>query len=329
MNMRFDRFLGDEEYETRYETELLPYMLARRTDSMFSGCDGNPLHLTVYPAEEPTVGSVIILHGFTESAEKYTELAYYFVKNGLRVYAYDQRGHGTSYRAVKKLTYTHADRFEDYVDDLAILASRVKAENPALPCYLYSHSMGGGVSAMYLERTDAQVHIDRAVLSSPMIELSTDGVPFPMAKVICRTLRFFGLDKKRVFVCRDYPGHEEFASSSSDFEPRFETYQKLKRAEPHLQNYCPTYGWLLEAVLVTKKLLAEGKPEGIRTPILLFSAEHDRSVHNPAQKTFAERVPDCTFCFVPGTRHEIYHAAEKTVFPYFEKILTFFLDGET
>ena len=43
-------------------------------------------------------GVVVISHGFTESAVKYDEVAYYFLKEGYHVYIPEHCGHGRSYR---------------------------------------------------------------------------------------------------------------------------------------------------------------------------------------------------------------------------------------
>lgn len=54
-------------------------------------------------------GVVVISHGFTESAAKYDEVAYYFLKEGYHVYIPEHCGHGRSYRLTADPFLVHID----------------------------------------------------------------------------------------------------------------------------------------------------------------------------------------------------------------------------
>ena len=71
------------------------------------------------------VGSIVIVHGFTEYCEKYTELVWYFMNAGYNVFTYDHRGHGFSDRQVEGYELAHVNRFEDYVSDLEHFVNNV------------------------------------------------------------------------------------------------------------------------------------------------------------------------------------------------------------
>ena len=79
--------------------------------------EGGSLNVEAYEPEGARA-VVVVLHGYTESAEKFREMIWYFLHEGWNVYAYDHRGHGHSPRAVADTSITHVDRFEDYVRDL-------------------------------------------------------------------------------------------------------------------------------------------------------------------------------------------------------------------
>ena len=55
------------------------------------------------------------------------------LKNGYSVLAYDQRGHGRSWRAenIPDISVTHVDHFSDYVDDLQTVCQSFRAKLPA------------------------------------------------------------------------------------------------------------------------------------------------------------------------------------------------------
>ena len=67
----------------------------------------------------------MILHGYTESAEKYREMMWYFLQGGYSVFAMDLRGHGRSVREVEDTSITHVDRFSDYLRDLEEFMQKV------------------------------------------------------------------------------------------------------------------------------------------------------------------------------------------------------------
>jgi len=323
------RYLKEEEYEAGMRDTVIPYLTARRTDGSFvsgkakDGCDVC-IHYVKYKADEAR-GSVTILHGYTESTEKYHELAYYFLLSGLDVFLIDHRGHGYSHRDVTDLTLTHIDGFDDYVNDFAAFMKEVVANETDAPRYIYAHSMGGAVAALYLERADAIC--DKAILNSPMIAPCTGGFPAWATALICRTAILFGKSKKRVFVCAPYPGHENFACSCSTCEKRFEEYQEQKRTVPNLQNYSPTYRWMLESLNVTKKILKKGAPERINCPVTLFQSELEDTVKTAPQEEFILRVPKGKFEFVAGAKHESYSSPDVILHPYLDKVLGFFAEN--
>lgn len=107
-----------------------------------------------------------MLHGYTESGEKFREMTWYFLQSGFNVYAIDHRGHGKSARSVEETWLTHVDHFSDYVNDLeAFMDHVVLPRTKNLPLCLYAHSMGGAVGGMTLQRHPkrfARAVLDRA-----------------------------------------------------------------------------------------------------------------------------------------------------------------------
>ncbi len=62
-------------------------------------------------------GVVVISRGFTESAVKYDEVAYYFLKEGYHVYIPEHCGHGRSYRLTADPSLVHIDTWRRYIRD--------------------------------------------------------------------------------------------------------------------------------------------------------------------------------------------------------------------
>ncbi len=298
-----------------------PYLAARRTVFRHTCADGTELHCVRYNADTPR-GSVCVVHGLGECTEKFLELCYYFLQDGLTVLIYDQRGHGLSTRLCERKTI-YVRRFSQYVSDLCELLSAEQEHLPA-PRYLYAHSMGGAVSALYLERGGE--FFRAAALSSPMISVKYRGLPRPLTGWLCGMAALCGRGKRRPFMLHPArePHEESFAYASGTSEARFDAFQQIKTAEPLYRNTKPSYSWTREAIACRGRILKKGAPERIKTRVLLLSAEHEHLVENADQHAFIARVPGGQLITVKDTKHELYYAHDAVLHPYVNTILDFF-----
>ena len=317
--MRNFTVIPEADFASEMDRRVDPFLESVRTDGIFRGCDGKALCWHSFAAGSP-VANVVILHGYTESGEKYREMSWYFLSQGYSVWLYDQRGHGKSCRDVPDKTLTHVDSFDDYVGDLECFLEQIVPRD--LPLFLYSHSMGGAVSALFLEKHPHT--FDRAVLSSPMVAPSTGSYPAFAGRAICRAAKLFGGAKKRIFMASDYPGHEVFADSCGNSEPRFSRYELFRRTHEDYQNFSPTYSWTLESLLVARRILKKGRPERIETKVLILSGGRDTVVLIPPQQELAKRIPHCRYRMFPTAKHEIFISTDDIMIPYVEEILSFF-----
>ena len=167
--------ISETEYRETMENTVEPQLAAIREELSMPLEDGGVLHAELYEQQSAT-RAVIVLHGYTESGEKFREMTWYFLQSGFNVYAIDHRGHGKSARSVEETWLTHVDHFSDYVNDLeAFMEHVVLPRTKNLPLCLYAHSMGGAVGGMTLQRHPKR--FARAVLTAPMIAPSS--APFP------------------------------------------------------------------------------------------------------------------------------------------------------
>jgi len=311
-------FLKEAEFHTRWQREVLPYLAARREDGFFEGHGGARLRYVYYRADTPK-GTVFLLHGLGESVEKYRELCYYLLLENRSVLLYDHRGHGLSARETDE-TVTHVTHFSEYVDDLAAAVCRF-ADTPA-PHDLFSHSMGGAVAALYLERGGD--FFRKAVFNAPMIAPTRKGMPIWATVLYCRLAERRGKGAERVRFLRPFSKQEYFRYSQARSEARFETYYRFKQENDGHWNGPPTYSWAAEAYSVPRAILKRGAPERVRAEVRLYSAEYDLLVATAPQREFAARVPHATFVPVKGAKHEIYAAEEDVLFAYLKDVLDFF-----
>ena len=109
--------ISETEYRETMENTVEPQLAAIREELSMPLEDGGVLHAELYEQQSAT-RAVIVLHGYTESGEKFREMTWYFLQSGFNVYAIDHRGHGKSARSVEETWLTHVDHFSDYVNDL-------------------------------------------------------------------------------------------------------------------------------------------------------------------------------------------------------------------
>ena len=318
--MNQDGLVLSTAYADTMDHLVLPYLKARQKDSTVSGADQKPLFCSQYTADQPK-GTVLVIHGFTETAFKFSELIYSLLQNGYNVVAYDQRGHGRSWRSekAKDISLVHVDHFSDYVRDMEIIVETVIAKMPK-PWLLLSHSMGGAVSGLYLEK-----HPDtfsRAAFCSPMIQANT-GISTIVVKLLCHGAKLIGKGGSRVFISKPYTQKETFEESVATGRERFEWYENIRFITKEYQTNGPSYAWTLESVRVTAKLLAPGAPERIACPVRLYTAELDNTVMPDPQKRFISRIKNGSHVIVKGAKHEIYRSTDDVLFPWWHDVLTF------
>lgn len=126
------RVLQEKNYAERMQNGVEPYLAAHAEEFYWERESGHPIHVLRYRAFRPR-GVVVISHGFTENAEKYKEIVYYFIKEHFHVYLPEHCGHGKSYRLVDDPSLVYVDSYHRYVEDLLFVARKAKAEACGLP----------------------------------------------------------------------------------------------------------------------------------------------------------------------------------------------------
>ena len=215
-----DFLARSEGYEETMNDAVLPWLAQRCVKSTVLGYENRPLACRQYAADRPR-GTVLILHGFTENAFKFSEITYSLLQNGYSVLAYDQRGHGNSWRkeGLADTSVTHVDRFEDYVKDLETVCGGPLQAMPA-PRYIFAHSMGGAVALLFLERH--QGVFKKAALCAPMVAPNTADAPSALVKLLCGANVVLGKGARRPFISKPYSGPEDFDTSCATGRERFD-----------------------------------------------------------------------------------------------------------
>ncbi|HEV2649621.1 MAG TPA: alpha/beta hydrolase [Rhizomicrobium sp.] len=247
----------------------------------------------------------ILLHGQTEFIEKYAEVIGELQARGYCVATFDWRGQGASTRPLADPLKAHVRDFREYDEDLATFLEQVIRPMGVGPPLVLAHSMGAHILLRTLH--DKPRAFSGAVLSAPMIAISTRGQPAFVASAATAVMNGIGRSRNWVLGMegRD-PLKLQFADNlvTSD-RARWQRTQDILAKHPEIRLSGPTWGWLKAAAASMKRIVSRGYPEAIETPVLVCGAGRDRICLTPAARAFAKRLQHGTYVEFEDAEHEI------------------------
>ncbi|ENY71306.1 Lysophospholipase L2 [Aeromonas diversa CDC 2478-85] len=279
--------------ETRLELlhrDVLPtFWQEHAREGEFIGKDKVPIRYAVlrHPGSER---AIMVVNGRVETYLKYQELAWDLWNQGYSLYLIDHRGQGRSGRMLGAPQKGYVAHFEDYVEDLKTFHDRVvQADQPA-KVFILAHSMGGAISARYLERWPDDVQA--AVLSSPMMGINLGGLPVWLAKGLASTIDtvggWFG-EPPYGPGQGPYTDHGFTDNELTHSALRYRLFREQYERTPEVKLGGATAHWIREGILAGEQAIAEA--DKIKTPLLLLQAGEDSVVDNAAQETFCHTAP--------------------------------------
>ena len=254
--------------------------------------------------KEPANAICLLLHGRSEFIEKYKGIARQLQGKGFQVISPDWRGQGLSSRELENRHKGHINRFDDYVDDLETLYSRV-IKPYGLPVYLLAHSMGGHIALRFMSRHPLK--IKKAVLASPMIDIAMSAMIKPLSKFISKRLSKTSFAKKYTMGSKNYSDRKtKFKGNNLCHDPeKFLILHNEIANNPDLALGGATWGWLNAAFESIGILKQDDIIDKIVTPILMISAQKDSIVSSRAQEKLSRKLPKCTLLSIDGAFHEL------------------------
>ncbi len=308
-------------YQHYVDTQITPFLQnCVVPQDLFNTEDG--LRLRLYTAIHPQEkASLIMVHGFGEFFGKYHETACRLYQEGYSICFLELRGHGDSQRATSYAdSRISVTSMQEYVSDLRSAVQQVRNQSQSGRLYLFSHSMGGCVSGLYLEQYPEDFRC--AVLSSPMLKLNFSG--YPDARV-----RLFRLQTRLKRSVDDYaPGQGPFTGKydlehSSDMDADRYRYQFALRLENrNYQTWGGTWAWIRAALDGTEEVLAHA--DRVRTPVLVCQAGEDAMVDNDGQVSFVGQAQHASLIRYPGAKHELFDASEPIREKWYRDIIAFY-----
>jgi lysophospholipase len=259
----------------------------------------------VFAARPQARGICVLLHGQTEFIEKYEEVIGELNVRGFTVATFDWRGQGASTRALSDPLKSYVKDFAQFDDDLQSFLEQIVGPLGDAPPLALAHSMGAHILLRTLH--DRPQAFRAAVLTAPMIAVSTRGYPGWLARIV--TALYSGLGQGGEFAWgmaeRDpYLITFDTQLVTSD-RARFDHTQDFLKSHPELRLAGPTWGWLEAAYRSMAKVGASGFAEAIAMPVLICGAGKDRIVLTDAEKQFASRMPRGEYLEFADSEHEI------------------------
>ena len=280
----------------------------------FSASDGAKLRTAFFPAENPR-GTVIVAPGWSEFIEKYFEVVEDLRERRLNVAMMDWRGQGLS---------DDPDGWDGYFhrlsQDLLEFRDGPVAARFGGPCLLITHSMGGLPALLLMARGDEG--FARAVLTAPMTRLFS-----PTANAVLRAaavaVSSLGGANKRIYRGED--DSRAFDQNMLTSDPnRHRRFRELQDAEPAAARPAPTYGWVRDAMKMSKAIHQKGFFDHLKTPILIVSAGAERRVDGADHKNIADMSARITHASVDEALHEIMMEADEYRTDFWAKVDKFF-----
>lgn len=230
---------------------------------------------------ERACATVVLVHGFGEHSGRYEHVGRWLAQRDYAVHTYDHRGHGRSGGR-----RCHVDRFDDYLDDLAAVLDRVRADAPAQPLFLVGHSMGGLVVATFARERRP---------SASGIVLSGAALALPEGNSRIRIARWIRAILPRLRL----PAGLDLDGLASD--PRvLEVYL----ADPLVERKM-TASLAVELLAAVERTGSGGADVGL--PLLVLHGADDSICPPVGSERFAAAAPAARFIRYPGLRHEIFN----------------------
>jgi lysophospholipase len=277
--------------------------------------------------------TIVVVNGMSENYLVYREVIYDLYQAGYSVFTYDHRGQGQSDRLdgmdspPARRQITHVDHFTDYVSDLKqIVTEVVEPLVGTQPKFLIGHSMGGGISAIYLADPRNASHFRAAALTSPMLEIITDVfTTIPVVRDLDLTKLVPALDNLVSLggvTVRDIFGHEKELAKPSNWcstlstditkatDPltsspaRYAMKVQLYLDHPDICINGPSNQWV-DQVLQTMLIVKSMPFLKINIPIVMFQAGRDSLVLPEYQENYCRRDANCHLVPIADAQHEI------------------------
>ncbi len=292
--------ISESNFESTYDSEVIPFLETQAKDGFFNGTDGLKLHYLEFSKNQNATSAIVIVPGRTEPAFKYAELIYDLKYLGFNFFVLDHRGQGLSDRLLSDTQKGHVLDFNNYVKDLVIFLDKVVMKTGYKNLHLISHSMGGAISSKFLAKYNGV--FNSAVLIAPMLEINTDPYPEAVALNLVNFFCFMGLGDS--YTIGEGPYNPLEPNKYTNSKVRLKKYRQMLEMRPEQIVAGPTNKWVKEGIMATRDI--QKNAHKIQTPVLMFQAGRDKLVRPQGQNTACKKMLNCKIKRFQNAHHELY-----------------------
>ncbi|HHQ4766837.1 alpha/beta fold hydrolase [Aeromonas veronii] len=307
-----------------YQQTLPDFWRQHAVEGEFKGKDGVTIRYAAL-RQAKVDRAILIVNGRVESYLKYQELAWDLWRQGYSLYLIDHRGQGMSDRMLDDPQKGYVDQFDDYVVDLKQFHDQIIMADQPAKLFLLAHSMGGAISARYLERWPDD--IKAAVLSSPMLGINLGGLPKWLAKGLASTIGtvggWFGEPPYGPGQSA-YQDHGFADNELTHSQPRYQAFRQIYEQHPQIKLGGATAHWIYQGITGADAAIADAG--AIKTPLLVLQAGNDSVVDNAAQDRFCTiaRCEGGKPLRIEGAWHELFIESDDKRQPALTAMVDFF-----
>lgn len=323
------QFNTEKQLTSDFNSQINDFWEENAVFHSFQGIDNKQISTVSLLAGNSKV--IVISQGRNESVLKYKELAFELNRQGYDLYLIDHRGQGFSQRLGGDPHRGHVESFQDYVDDFHSYISSLDLEKRYLHRYLLSHSMGGTISALYIEQYPHP--FQASTFFSPMLGINLHGLPNALAKIITYSIAqicdWFSDKPCYIFAGSPYQDKNFIDNDLTSSKQRFDITQATFINSPETQLGAPTMRWVATSISATEQAIKNA--DKITIPILIIQAGADTIVINKEQKQFYKNVTEYKFnqfLTINSAKHEILIESDLYRIPALTTTLNFFINQQ-
>jgi alpha-beta hydrolase superfamily lysophospholipase len=237
------------------------------------------------------LGTIVLLHGYSEHSANYARLISEFVRSQFAVITFDFRGHGLSEGPAG-----HTPQPQAYAEDAeAVVGETFPQLLPSRPLFLWGHSLGALAGLQLLRRGRLPAVPQAAVLSSPLLG-------FPVLQGFQKTLA-----RLSPWLARIAPAMPVAHGLPTECLSHDEAYLARRHDDP-LVKRVTTPGWFEVTKLSVKETQAAAARFLHLSPTLLMLAGTEKITNLAEARRFASQAYTSQQHKViefPGAYHEL------------------------
>ena len=261
---------------------------------------------------------LLVVHGLAEHAGRYADFAEVAVQKGYAVYAPDLRGQGKTASIASELGILDNDGWNFIVNDLRLLANKMKDDYPNLPFFLFGHSLGGEIAQDYMIRWGSE--LKGVVLSAPQSQQPAYILLLGELLGKLEIKKLGPLAPSKTFQKLAWEKfNKPFKPEETDFDwISTDPKEAKKYADDNLCGWTPSTVFATEITRGFKRIHKKANREMVpdNLPVFVLCGTQDSSNNfSKSVKTFIKKYKglgkNIDSKFYPGKRHDLLHEVNR------------------